>query len=218
VPADLEIRAHRMDIITRWADDLAHEIKNPLHAMVINLELVKRRAGSADPAPLVQRAELVESELHRVNTLIESLLRLVRPWVEKDRADVDSTFQDLLPIISARARIRKLDFRHTPGGASVALGPGPLALLILDLVDRAIDALGEGGVLETACETTAGEVRIDVVHTPSHPAPAPADPSGLGLAITRRLVQDAGGDLEMDPAPGGGGMRATVLLPRVSAA
>jgi signal transduction histidine kinase len=213
---DLELRANRMDLIARWADDLAHEIKNPLHAMVINLELVKRRAGASDPGPLVQRAEVVESELHRVHTLIESLLRLVRPWVEKDRADVDSVFQELIPIIAARARIRKLDFQHRPGGATVPLGPGPLGLLLLNLVDRAMDALGEGGRLETACETTDTEVRINVVHNPS--SPGATGPGGLGLAIVHRLIQDAGGELVLDPAPGGGDARAMVVLPRVSAA
>src|SRR5690606_25840506 len=76
--AELEVRANRMDLVARWADDLAHEIKNPLHAMVINLELVKRRAGSGDREPLVDRVEVVEAELHRVHHLVESLLRLVR--------------------------------------------------------------------------------------------------------------------------------------------
>ncbi|NIP60786.1 MAG: hypothetical protein GWO00_23330, partial [Gemmatimonadetes bacterium] len=56
-----------LELVSRWADDLAHEIKNPLHAMVINLELVKRRATGEDAGALIQRAEVVESELYRVH-------------------------------------------------------------------------------------------------------------------------------------------------------
>lgn len=225
-----ELRANRMDIVARWADDLAHEIKNPLHAMVINLELVKRRAGSPDPEPLVARAEVVEAELHRVHTLVESLLRLVRPWIETDRADTDSVFQDLLPVLSARTRIRKLDYAHQAGGTTVTMGPGPLALVILNLVDNAIEASGEGERLATACESTGETVRITVLDSglglPDPPGERLFDPgvstrpghAGLGLAIARRLVHDAGGELVLEPAPGERGTLATIVLPRASVA
>jgi two-component system, NtrC family, sensor kinase len=225
----LQLRANRMDIVSRWADDLAHEIKNPLHAMVINLELVKRRAGTAQTGELVERAEVVEAELHRVHTLVDALLRLVRPWLDRDRADVDSVFQDLHPVLAARARIRKLAYEHRAGGATVAIGPGPLTLLLLNLIDNAFEATGEGGRVTTACEVTAAQVRITVEDTgpglpdPPHEAlfaPGTARPghTGLGLALARRLAQDAGGNLVLEPAHGHRGTLATVVLPRVGAA
>jgi signal transduction histidine kinase len=107
-----EIQARRMDLVARWADDLAHEIKNPLHAMVINLELVKRGPARRTPAPSWTAWRCVESELHRVHTLIESLLRLVRPWTEHGFADVERVFRDIEPVVDARARIRKIQYQH----------------------------------------------------------------------------------------------------------
>lgn len=227
--AELEVRANRMDLVARWADDLAHEIKNPLHAMVINLELVKRRAGSGDREPLVDRVEVVEAELHRVHHLVESLLRLVRPWPDATVARVDGVFDDLLPVLLARARVRKLGFEHQPGRARVDMAPGRLALVLLNLVDNAIEATPEGGRITTACDDGEDSVRITIRDTgaglPDGWDDRAFEPgvthrpgrSGLGLAMARRLVQQAGGSLELAPAADGPGTIATVTLPVLDA-
>ena len=227
--ASLELRANQMDLVARWGDDLAHEIKNPLHAMVINLELVKRRAGSTDPEPIVQRAEVVEAELHRVHGLVDSMLRLVRPWPAASSVDPDRVFEDLLPVLGARTRIRRLDYEHHPGGGSVNLSPGGLAVVLLNLVDNAIDATSAGGRIVTRCE--AGErVKITVTDSGSGLPGDIADRvleagvsgrderAGLGLAVSTRLVREAGGDLALEAAPGGSGTIATVVLPASASA
>lgn len=228
--ADLELRANRMDIVTHWADDVAHEIKNPIHAMVINLELVKRRAGAADPEPLIERARIVEAELHRVHSLIESLLQMVRPWEERPRAEVDRIFAALLPVLEARTRARKIDYRHRPGGAIVPMGPGLVSLVLLNLIDNAIIATPEGGAIETACVSSDDTIRITVLDTGTGVPAELADRmyeagvtdrpghAGLGLAIARRLVSRAGGHIEIQPAPGEAGTLVTIDLPRVGAA
>jgi two-component system, NtrC family, sensor histidine kinase HydH len=227
---ELELRANRMDLVTRWADDIAHEIKNPIHAMVINLELVKRRAAAADPEPLIRRAEVVETELHRVHGLVESLLRLVRPWGDRDRADVDAVFNDLLPVLRARAMARKIEFGHQPGGGTVAIAPGLLTMVLLNLVDNAMAATPEGGAVTTACQVAGADMRITVLDTgagiPDQVAGRAFDigvttrpgHAGLGLAIVRRLVDQAGGSITIRPAPGDHGTLATIVLPRVGAA
>lgn len=224
-----ERQANQLELVSRWADDLAHEIKNPLHAMVINLELVKRRAGSTDPEPLIERAHVVEGELHRVHTLVDSLLRLVRPWPETETTDVDAVFEDLLPIFEARTRIRKVEYHHRPGGGIVAMRPAALALVLLNLVDNAIDALPQGGRLVTRCEADDAAVRVEVVDdgpglpegleagvTEPDPNRRP-DRSGIGLMVVGRLVREAGGRLRLEGA-GGGGARVVVELPRSGSA
>jgi two-component system, NtrC family, sensor kinase len=227
---DLEVRANRMDLVSRWADDLAHEIKNPLHAMVINLELVKRRAGGPDADAVVDRVAVVEAEVHRVHGLVEALLRLVRPWPVASVADVDRVFSDLLPALLVRSRIRKIEFEHRAGGGAVAMPPGLLALVLLNLADNAFEATPEQGRVETACETRDGQVWITVRDTGTGVPPELAsrvfEPgvtqnpgrSGLGLAIARRLVEEAGGTLTIEPGAEGGGALATVVLPAVGAA
>jgi signal transduction histidine kinase len=208
---DLERQAAHLELVSRWADDLAHEVKNPLHAMVINLELVKRRAGAADAAATVDRAEVVETELHRVHALIDSLLRIIRPWPETTSIAVDDLFQSLRPVFSARARIRKIDYRqHEPCGAIAAMPPADLALVVVFLVDRALESVPEGGVLETRCERIDDRLRITVAGEARGAGSGRMAPSaGAALAIPDRLVRKAGGTLDADPERGD----AVVTLP-----
>jgi two-component system, NtrC family, sensor histidine kinase HydH len=232
----LEQQANRLDLVSRWADDLAHEIKNPLHAMVINLELVKRRAETNEPGLLIERAEVVESELHRVHGLVDSLLRLVRPWPTSTAATVQQVFDALLPVFHARARIRRVEYEHRPGVAIVAMPPGDLAQVLVNLVDNAIDASPEGGQVVTEVSKEGAHATlvvrdrgpglppsaIDAIQGPSTASEAGgagADPAadggerpGLGLAVTRRLVERAGGSLLVAPAEDGG-TRVTVTIP-----
>jgi signal transduction histidine kinase len=209
------LRANRMDLVARWADDLAHEIKNPLHAMVINLELVRRRAGSGDPEALVQRVEVVESELERVHALVESLLRLLRPLPDRGFAHVDNIFDDLLPVFRARARIRKIEYEHQPGGGVVALATGSLILVLLNLIDQAIEQAGETGRIWTGCQVTGDQVRIIIRNTATGAEPVDA---GVGLAIARGVVQEAGGELITQAASGTSDTVTTVVLPRADTA
>jgi two-component system, NtrC family, sensor histidine kinase HydH len=228
--ATADLRANRLDLLSRWADDLAHEIKNPFHAMVINLELVKRRAASGDAGPLVQRAEIVESEIHRVHDLVEALLRLMRPWSDPGPAQVDQVFAAMAPVIAARARIRQVEIEHRPAGAAVPMGPGPLALVVLNLLDNAMEATSAGGRVVTTTVAEGDQVRIAVLDDGAGLPEGAADRlfeagvgewpgrAGLGLAIAARLVHDAGGTLALEPAPGHGGALATVVLPRAGSA
>ena len=226
----LERRANRMDLVSRWADDLAHEIKNPLHAMVINLELVKRRAAAGDPQPAIQRAEVVENELHRVHALVESMLRLVRPWPPDSVCDTDRIFEHLLPVLGARTRIRRVDYEHHPGGGTVTMAPGDLALVLLNLVDNAIDATPQEGRVATGCAMGRESVtvtvedggpgiadRISAADGFRDPQPRPGR-SGLGLAVSAALVQEAGGTLTFEAGAGGTGTVAILNIPRAGSA
>ena len=215
-----------MDLVTRWADDLAHEIKNPLHAMVINLELVKRRAGASDPNPIVERAEIVEAELHRVHQLVDALLRIIRPWPDVAVADPEGIMGALLPVIAARCRIRKLDYMHEPGGSTIALRPEDFALIMLNLLDNAIEATPEGGHILTRCDVADDHVKLSVTDSGAGLEPEGADRlrepgvtsregrTGLGLSVVDRLARDAGGSLSLETAAGDSGAVVTVVLPR----
>ena len=214
---------NQLEVVSRWAEDLAHEIKNPFHSMFINLELVKRRAG--DPEGLEERAAVVESELHRVHDLIDAVLRLVRPWPDRAATDVDATLSALLPAVRARATLHRLDYEHAPGGATAAIPPADLLLVLLNLVDNALDALPKGGRLRTLCTHDDEVVRLHVADDGPGLDGLEGDPfepgvtsregrSGLGLPVSRRLVERAGGTLVVEPDEDGPGLRATAAIPR----
>ena len=217
---------NQLELVARWADELAHEVKNPFHAMLINLELVKRRAGEDGDAAR-ERAEVVESELQRVHGLIDSLLRLIRPWPAAEKVNVGTVLDALLPAFRARASLHhiELDYENDAGPAGVPIPPADLALLLLNLVDNAIDAAREAGEaprvrIRCAREDDAVILRVtDNGGGVSDPDGAFASGvgregrGGLGLAVSRGLVEAGGGTLTLEPNPEGPGATARATFP-----
>src|SRR5690606_31396497 len=76
---DEQSRAIRYDLVSRLADDLAHEIRNPLNAIVINLEVLRGRVQRGDTAAALERIAVVEQETRRLHLIVDRLLQLLRP-------------------------------------------------------------------------------------------------------------------------------------------
>lgn len=221
----VEIAANRFDLVSRIADDLAHEIKNPLHSMVINLELVKRRAAAGDGDGVVQRAEVVSADIMRVNELVDRLLQLLRPARQGDPvADVDRVVGDLLPLLSQQARLSRVELVYEEIGAPVAapIRRDALKLVLLNLVARALEHVrASGGRVEISASQSDDDLRLVVVGIGPGSLPGAnvvAGSSGeaaweLGRAVAGHLVHAAGGELEEGSAPPGES-RWTVRFPR----
>ncbi len=205
----LEIQANRFELVSRLADDLAHEIKNPLHAMVINLELVKRRAQAGDTAAVVQRAELASAEVMRVNALLDQLLQLLRPMRQGDRvADLDGVVDEVLPLLVYQARLSRVDLvYHGIGGPlGVPIRRDAVKLVLLNLVSELLEPGRSGGALEIAAAADEEAVRLAVTESEAGSSPGaevrlahPGDPSAVDRQdVVRTLVEDAGGNFSAE--------------------
>lgn len=148
----LLIRANKLQLVERLADDLAHEIKNPLHSMVINLEVLRRRidrAGIDQDADLMRYIGVLSGELERVNQRIDLLLRLARPdrWAETATLnEVLSEMRDLLQL-EARHHDVEIHFDLESHPFRTAMPREPLRQVILNLVLAALDLLPRGALL-----------------------------------------------------------------------
>ena len=225
----LQYRANRLDLLMRMADDLAHELKNPLHSMVINLELIRRRAAAADAAAAGERITVVEAEITRMNRLMDAFIQLLRP--HKDRTphcDISLAITDLMPLVEAQAKLARVHLElHIPAvGALVPLSRDSVKIIVLNLILNAFDAIaGQEGRIELAVLTADGAVRVRVrdsgpgvlpeqgTRLGCEPYTTRENRSGLGLFVVRSIAESAGGRLECMPAPGAGGAEFTVLLP-----
>ncbi len=221
----LQVQANRFQLVSRLADDLAHEIKNPLHAMVINLELVKRRVQAGDVATALERADVVAAEVMRLNGLIDQLLQLLRP-ARRDEpvADVDALAGEVVPLLSQQARLLDVELVYhgigTPVPASIRRDA--LKLVLMNLVASALERLrSSGGRVEVAAIRDADGVRLlvtdagagsslDAQTRLSTSAGAGVD-TELGLAVVRQLVAEAGGACGVARDEGG----ATVFAVRL---
>ncbi len=227
---EANLRANRYDLISRIADDLAHEIKNPLNSAVVNLELVRRKAAS-DPEVAVDRAAIVEDAVGRVHELVLAILGVLRPPSDPAPAcAVDSVIDRILPLAAARARLARiqLDVRMDEPG-HVAMPDHHLAQLLLNVLDNAMDAAeSDGAIRLTAAAPDRVVIRIED-SGPGFPDDVAADAfragtsgrgrAGLGLAVCRSLVEAAGGEivLEADRSELGGSV-VRIVLPRPGAA
>lgn len=162
---ETDARANRFDVVSRLADDLAHEIKNPLNSIVINLEVLKVRAARGDDAGAIERAGVIEQETRRLHIMVDRLLQLLRP--DRDDASgfaLDRVIEELAPLIEARTRLARNAFA-IEGDAAVIIPVrrDTFKFAVLNVLTAVHDRLGEGGgSLVLRCRTAEGRALIDV--------------------------------------------------------
>lgn len=220
-----ELRAARFDLISRLADDLAHEIKNPLHAMVINLEVLRRRAAHGATADVLERADVIEYELQRVNRLVEQLLLLLRPARDSTRlVALDDVLGEIVPLIAIRANAEHKEFRFEPAGDSclVRAEGDAIKLAVLAAADWATGAVPHTGGAVIVRARDRGDCAL--IEIEAHGAP-PAVPNGGAqpalddaLALVHTVLRDVGGEMHATEVGAGGYFAISLTLPRSGAA
>lgn len=191
--------ANRFGIVSRLADDLAHEIKNPLHSMVINLEVLRRRIEAGSKEAALDRAAVLEEEIQRLHGLVERLLILLRPSrAPEPFSSVLDVLGDVVPLVEIRARLARKQFvSHPADDALAGISAEALRFALLNVLDPAFDGTDHGTV-ELTTSQSGNEIRFEVRSAGSLP-PAAADPR---LAAAATLVEQAGGRIELN-APAG---------------
>ena len=203
------IRANKLALVERLADDLAHEIKNPLHSMVINLEVLKRRItrlGQGETGDLLRYTGVLGGELDRITGRVELLLRLVRPDRGAEPTTLGQTVEELLDVVDLARERNHVSIDFTPASRPVR-GHLPRELarqITLNLLIEALDLLPGGGTLDLRTEIgeTRATLRILAIAPPGGevtlPAPAPGNGSAPRLSIARALAESLRGELEVD--------------------
>lgn len=192
------VRANKLDLLERLADAMAHEIKNPLHSMVINLEVLKRRLTRAptEGGDVLRYAAVLGEELDRVNRRIELLLRLSRP----DRGGPDDTtlnelVEEVLELVSLEARHREATVQYEPGAqmARVRVSRQQARQIILNLVLDSLDGLAAGDTLQLHVHAGGDRAVLTI-------SGGSSSEGGERLAVAASLADAVGGRVELDGA------------------
>ena len=191
------VRANKLELLERLADALAHEIKNPLHSMVINLEVLKRRLSRvAEGADVLRYATVLGEELDRVNRRIELLLRLSRP----DRGGSDDTtlnelVEEVMELVSLEARHREAHVEYEPGLqlARVRVARQHARQIILNLVLDALDGLSGGDTLQVDIHAGGDRAVLTV-------SGGSSSEGGERLAVAAALAEGVGGRVDVHGA------------------
>jgi signal transduction histidine kinase len=224
-----DIGANRFDTLSRLADDLAHEVKNPLHAMVINLELLRNRIRKGEGEKALARVELIEEEVRRVNTLVEGILQLLRPWKDAGQVHLDRLMEDMRAVLELQAKLARVEFSMVleASNALLTVRRDWFQHVLLNLISNALAAMPDGGKLEIHTRASNGEVEVSVADTgpglsqehfdQATSGELPSLPDGrprMGLRVAHALLEETGGRLERGtPGVEGRGNSVKVVLP-----
>jgi PAS domain S-box-containing protein len=185
----LEMRAadaEAMSAMGGLALNLAHEIRNPLNAAVLQLHLLGRNidkleADEATRAALHKRTEIVGDEIGRLSRLLTEFLELARPrGMAREPVHVGRLVDDVLDLERESAAARRVRFeRAIPSDGCVAIGDKEkLKQVVINLVVNALEAMdgasarsaagtppGQGGTLTARVTSTAERVTIEIGDT-----------------------------------------------------
>ncbi len=220
---------------SRFLGSVAHELRTPLHAILVAGELVHDPpSGSLRGDEIRRLGRTIETSSRHMVRLIDDLVDLAR--IEAGRVDLQMTQVDAGEVLgeitaslgpSAREKQVELDLPATPGLALVA-DPVRLRQILTNLVANAIKFTEAGGRVWAETSTTRASIRFTVHDT--GPGIAPEDlerifepfeqgartsqlGAGLGLAIARSLAELHGGRIEVTSTPGAGS-EFSLVVPR----
>lgn len=238
-----EARAQRQERLAELGaltGGLAHEIKNPLSTIGLNVQLASEAITDSalpddDKATLVRRVETVEREATRLANILNDFLRFAgRIKLAPTDADLRETVEELVDFYRPQCEQHKVVLRSDLPIAAVRarVDPALVKQALLNLLINATQAMTAqtGGSRELmirlkpatdptpkgAKESAPREIAIHVIDTgPGIPAEKHAEifrpyvtgrkgGSGLGLAVTRRIVEEHGGRIDLFSEPGKG--------------
>ncbi len=197
---------------------IAHEIRNPLTAIKMQLQLLEKKVAPDD----VQRVGKVLSEIRRMEMIVESALTLGAPLsLHKQTFRLDALIDDLADLLRPALQHRSINLEtDTAFRGQIDSDPDRLRQALINLVNNAADALQDGGTIEIGCSVDQDVASISIEDSgPGLPDRAADEESdkpfslGLGLSICREIVDLHGGELTSDSSPTLGGARFTIRLP-----
>jgi two-component system sensor histidine kinase MprB len=209
--------------------DAGHELRTPLTSLRTNIELLTRSEETGRPLPEADRKALlasVKAQMTELASLIGDLQELSRSEGQRGERVQVVSLEDAVESALRRARLRgpelTIDASLEPWYTRAE--PAALERAVVNILDNAVKFSPEGGTIEVRLNEGVLTVRDHGPGIPAEELPyvfdrfwrsplARALPgSGLGLSIVARTVQQAGGEVTLGHA-GGGGTIATVRLP-----
>jgi signal transduction histidine kinase len=220
--SELEL-SRRMAAIGRLTSGVGHEVKNPINAIVVHLELLKSKLGDAG-APAVRHLDVIDAEIHRLDRVVQMLVDFSRPVeLQLREYDLRGVIGDVLALAAEELSTRNVTLvSRMPEEPLIAnVDADLLKQATLNVIQNGAQAMPEGGRLEVALEAEGrtpangdrlAASRFAVLRIADEGTGIPEEirekifdlyfttktgGSGIGLAMTYRILQLHHGSVEV---------------------
>ncbi|HZP06636.1 MAG TPA: ATP-binding protein [Terracidiphilus sp.] len=176
IESELEL-SRRMAAIGRLTSGVGHEVKNPINAIVVHLELLKAKLGDAG-GPAGRHLEVIDAEIHRLDRVVQTLVDFSRPVeLQLREQDLRDVVADVLALAAEELSTRNVTLISVmPDEPLIAnVDADLLKQAALNVIENGAQAMPEGGRLEVVLE---GDQRVAV------PADASMSWAGDRSAVT----------------------------------
>jgi two-component system sensor histidine kinase HydH len=223
------IQNEKMAVVGTFASGLAHEVRNPLNSIALQLSILERRMAPLPSRVASEIRELVgviREEVRRLDNLVGDFLQFSRSnRVEYRPTSLAALLDEVMRLLRPEARAAGVRLRRQHQGdelPDLRVDPEKIKQVVINLVQNAIEAVSKEGevVVESAMENGSALIRVrdDGPGLPEDLdvfqlfVTTKAQGTGLGLSIAQQIVMEHGGEIKAASEPGKG-TTITVNLP-----
>jgi signal transduction histidine kinase len=210
IESELEL-SRRMAAIGRLTRGVGHEVKNPINAIVVHLELLKTKLGDAS-APAVRHLEVIDAEIHRLDRVVQTLVDFSRPVeLQLREQELRPVIADVLALAAEELSTHNVTLvsRLTSKPLVANIDADLLKQAVLNVIQNGAQAMQQGGKLEVVLDEDGKAAVLRIADEgPGIPEDilekifdlyftTKSGGSGIGLAMTYRVLQLHHGSVEV---------------------
>jgi signal transduction histidine kinase len=210
--------ADRLAALSRISGGVAHEVKNPLNAILLHVEVARSRLarGETDVTP---QMEVVSREILRLDRVVKTFLDFTRPIEPNYRVvPLREVLDEIVELARPQAEAEniRMSVKPAPEFLEVRIDRDMFKQAVLNVVVNAMQSMTDGGELRLECSYTRDTVEVRISDTGGGIPPDLREKifrlyfttkpggSGIGLAMTFRIVQLHDGTIDFSSVPGKG--------------
>ena len=223
-------RREEQAIVGALGAGLAHELRNPLSALRMNLQLLQedwQNPVTEREKKGARKIEVLLRETNRLQSTLDNFLKFAAEHhLRREPVNLNRLLEELTAFVAPRAERAKIELRKEFDSAlpDIDADPNLIRQAVMNLMINAEQAMPEGGTLTLRTEKNGRNVRLRILDT-GKGIPASIQPrvfelffstrpsgTGLGLSLTKKIVEEHDGTIDIRSEPDRG-TEATIELP-----
>ncbi|MGR3303086.1 MAG: two-component system sensor histidine kinase NtrB [Candidatus Scalindua sp.] len=210
------VMAKTLSTLGQYSNELAHEIKNPLNAINIQMSLLEREIDKhelSSTKELQAVVKVVKEEIERLNKLTKDCLSFSKSGdLKRKKEDIVKIFNELLALISPHADLNgiRIYLRVLKDSPQISVDKDKLKQALLNIIINAIEVMTGGGDINIIISNDGDYLNISIKDTgPGIPSEqhekifnlfhsTKSGGTGVGLAITKNIIQAHGGNIRFN--------------------